>query len=190
MKNIQVLIFSLFLWIVSNAQQEKTYFENLSTNGIVPYDEMVLWCDSLFKSGINAIPFLIEDISREERVIIGLGSAHLSTFPSYYWEENFRGIRSAYFIELILANAMDKPKTNAEMSVEIQAFMKTMHNFYLYQNNVLLKNEDSILDYNDIQAVKHIYSEWWKKNRLNSPENLKALYKNRKILEGSIYYWK
>jgi hypothetical protein len=177
MKNKQALIVSLFLWIGCNAQQEKTYFENLSTNGIVPYDEMVLWCDSLFKLGINAIPLLIEDISREERVIIGLGSAHLSTFPSYYWEENFRGIRSAYFIELILATGMDERKSNAETSVEVQAFMKMMHNFYIYQNNILLKNDDNILDYNDIQVVKHIYSEWWEKNRFSSLENLKALYK-------------
>ena len=171
-------------------QEKVSYFENLSVNGPVPYNEMVQWCDSLSKLGEKAIPLLIEDISRDERIILGLGRAHLSSFPAYYWGKNYRGIRSAYFIEFLLSTGIDYRSSNMKMNDEVKAFVTKMHNYYVYQNNVLLKKHDSILDSNDIKRVKLIYEEWWDKNKSIPFDELKVISKNKPILQGSKYYWK
>ncbi len=186
------LISGFFFMTFIYGQNSKSYFEQLSTNPDV--NEMKSFTDSVYKLGKTAIPLLINDIDRKEKLFIGFGKRHLSTFPPVYWSDNYRGIRSAYFIDYILKRDSVYKHKNKSLSSMPEGEAKEMvlksHFYYLGNSNVIAKDDDNEpLTYEDMQIVKKIYERWWRANKHKPIDELRKEFWKKSILEGTPYHW-
>ena len=191
-KNICVLISMLFFMTFGYAQNGESYFEQLSSKP--DFKEVKSFADSVYELGKTAIPLLINDFARKEKVFIGLGKRHLSTFPLVYWRDNYRGIRSVYFIEYILKRdsiyKQNKESLNNMPEGEAKDMVLESYLYYLWNSNVIAKNvNDEPLTYENMQKVKKIYERWWRVNRHKSVDELRKEFCRKSILEGSPYHW-
>ena len=80
--------------------KQSVYFEQLPDN-FTPEDVQI-FADSIYNRAHEVIPLLINDIVRDEKILIGLGNPYSSNLASEYWNKSYRGVRSAYLIEFLL----------------------------------------------------------------------------------------
>ena len=198
-EKMKCLLFLVMLSIVSevgNAQNTCKYFEQLPERKISIDDKDIrAFADSVYIMGKEAIPLLINDIDRKEKLFIGFGKRHLSTFPPVYWSDNYRGIRSAYFIEYIMRRdsiykhnkkSLDKFMSDSEAKEMVLGNLF----YYLGNSNVIAKNDNNKpLTYEDMQKVKVIYERWWRANRHKSIDELRKESWRKPILRESPYHW-
>jgi hypothetical protein len=119
----------------------------------------------------KAIPFLIENIDRDETGFLGFNDPNESTL--YLINQNFVGLRSAYMLELLLSGENE---------------------FQIYKYGVIVKIVEGdiqmkSLTLNDMREIKKIYSLWWNANKNKSMDELKKNWKAQSILDGSRYTW-
>ncbi len=125
----------------------------------------MLASQKLLKAGKAAIPFLIAEIDRDEKVFY-TKRAKTSSFigPDVM---DYVGIATAYFIERILSGESEPYSVLA---------------IYSYRNQKL--------QYTDMQKIKTAYQNWWEWNKYKSLPQLTADWKqNKRPLTKSEYRW-
>lgn len=137
--------------------------------------------DSAFlRQGKDAIPFLIEAIDTKEKGFVGYQDINSSTIYLGLSTNNYVGIRAAYMIEYIIANSCETLQKNGSEQ--------------LYKKGTIVKveNEQPVMEpltYQDMVKLKKIYSEWWKKNRGKTLNELKEEWRIVKPLGDKKYTW-
>ena len=187
-----ILIFSVSSGIELNAQN---YFEQLPSN--LTDKDVRCFADSIHRMGKEAIPLLIADIDRKDKVKIGLGKPYWSNLHPTYFEENYRGIRSAYFIEFLLRGEHIS-KFNRDLRVKNKLtatnysknhFMYRVDYYYLRYNNIIVNKNSQKLNYKQMKAVKKIYEKWWKKNKHKSISELRNEFRGKGVLLDCPFKW-
>ena len=176
-------------------QRENSYLEQLRDN-FTP-DDIQIFADSIYDRAKEIIPLLINDIDRDEKVVIGLANPYSSNRAPESWNMSYRGVRSAYFIEFLLRaqsnvdNIQNFRKQNGlPILDDSENSWRNKTSFYfLWNDNVIIKEDFSPLNRRDMKAIKKIYERWWQENKNISIEELRDLYGKKTILEGSPYEW-
>ncbi len=192
-KHVVIIVLILSVSNLCRAQSTTRYFEQFYPANRVNQMQMKTFADSINRIGKEAIPLLIENIARSDKVKIGMAKPILSTLPVYYLKENYRGIRSAYFIEWMLwdknPQRYDYQSFYDKKNLTLGVLSRAIHEYYRYNLNLLVKNEDKQLDYEDILAVKSIYEKWWEENQDLSIQELRLKYTNDSIWAKTPYRW-
>lgn len=125
--------------------------------------------EKLFNAGKSAIPFLINQIDRNEKVVFGEKDDFQSSFLNLK-RFDYVGLWAIYLIEHIQKGSLNgKP----DRTIEI-IFYKHLH-----------------LEYADMKEMKALYQKWWDRNKFKSSAQLAKDWKNEKRpLSGAFYYWK
>ncbi len=193
-KGVTIVVLTLLVSSLSRAQSTTRYFEQFYPSDRVNQMQIKTFADSINRIGKEAISLLIEDIARTEKVKIGMIKPIVSSAPVYYLKENYRGIRSAYFIEWLLwdknPQSYDYESFYSEKNLKLGVLSRATIEYYRYDLNLMVKNEDKQLDYDDILVVKSIYEKWWKENKHLSIQELRLKYTNDSIWAKTPYSWK
>lgn len=190
-----LIVVQIFLFFSQGSAQSTTrYFEQFYPSDRVNQMQIKTFADSINSIGKEAIPLLIEDIARTDKVKIGMINPLVSSAPLYYLKENYRGIRSAYFIEWLLwdknPQSYDYESFYSEKNLKLGVLSRATFEYYRYDLNLMVKNEIKQLDYEDILAIKSIYEQWWQENKHLSIQDLRLKYTNDSIWSKTPYSWK
>lgn len=195
MKILRIFVLALFAFTtIKCCGQNRNEFivQFISRDRINPVDAKA-FADSLNTIGKDAIACLIDNIVRSEKVKIDLGKPMVSSFPTYYWKENYCGIRSAYFIEWLLwsknPQSYDYDSFYKEIGGEVPESFRIAIEYYKFKFNVLIKDGDKQLMHEDMLVIQSIYKKWWEKNKSLSLNELREKYENDPIWKETPYRW-
>jgi hypothetical protein len=141
----------------------------------------------LFRSGKEAIPFLIKGISCCDIVTNSL----VNPTGSLLTDNHLRicsGAYAAYVIEMILAiDHIDEKKYFMEKD-----FLFSEIEHYLYFNGFIVNAKNDCVSQNkkEMTTIAGFYKEWWEKNSQKTLEELKKDWKDGiRPLSGSGFRW-
>ncbi|QEM12130.1 hypothetical protein [Mucilaginibacter rubeus] len=125
--------------------------------------------EKLFNAGKSAVPFLIDKIDWNEKLVFGEKDDFQSSFANLK-RRDYVGLWAMYLIEHIQKGSLNgKPDETVEII------------FYKHLQ----------LEYTDMKEMKALYQKWWDRNKYKSPAQLAKEWKNdKRPLSGSFYYWK
>ncbi|TKG94389.1 hypothetical protein EYV94_14005 [Puteibacter caeruleilacunae] len=191
---VTVVFVMLGVIIAAKAQNTNKYLEDLSSRPSIK--EVHTLVDSLFTQGKAVIPLLIKEIDRPDKVFIGLGKPYSSTFAPDFWTDNYRGIRSAYFIEVLLRsnwvfeqNCRFRTEYKKEMNYPKDHNLYKVDFYYIGINNIIDRVDGKLLDHKDMVKIKKLYRKWWKTNKHLTMEEMQEQFGKQSILTDSPYQW-
>lgn len=134
--------------------------------------------------GLMAIPMLIQFIDLKQKSRVGFYNPSSSFFYEFS-QNNYKGIKAAYLIEYLLA-------IDSLGSGDID---KQINTSKIYGYGVIVRKNDSDpikkpLTYYDMKEIKKIYEDWWSRNKNNTLQQLRDVWKQKgSILTDSNYKW-
>ena len=135
----------------------------------------------LHDSGREAIPFLIEEISNEDSIVLFLGNPKSSQY-SRWGPSIYIGVLAAYLIDLII----ERDSINENEFFSSNLYLGDIKN-YLYWDGVIIRKDNmELITVRDLLCIQKIYRQWWSKNKRTS---FYILRKQKLPLEDTCYLW-
>lgn len=128
----------------------------------------------LKNEGLKIVPSLIKEIDKDETGAFG---------RCYTWESDlsnlfsYVGVRAAYMIEYLLYDSSEIYQKCERRSIA--------------KRDTSVNGVDFVLpELKDMRKLKQIYKNWWDTNKGETLQELQIKYKERRILDGSEFYWR
>lgn len=160
-----------FLMTLFSCNSDKPYEANIDklVDKNNHYDSLLL--RELKREGLKIVPSLIKVIDKEGNGFFGL---------CYSWESDYSslisyvGVRAAYMIEYLLYDSVEIRQKCGRRSI--------VKRDTTYGINIMPELED-------MSKLKQIYKNWWDTNKGKTLLELQEIYKERRILDSSRFYW-
>ena len=157
--------------------------EQLAPGSLVGYKRyQAIFC--LHSLGKEAIPVLIENISREEPTYVSLVNP-LTSDRRGATRNMFLGEVAAYIVELILARA----NLTVDRISDFKHWELGSYKNYIYGIGLIVNaHTKKAIGSEELGEIQRIYAEWWNKNKEKSIDELRLWWKGNSILGEK--YWK
>jgi hypothetical protein len=141
---------------------------------------------SLYSSGIEAIPRLIDEVSSSRRVSVILSDPKSSNIEGPLW--TYCGVVAAYLIETLLSRsdlALEPlPQPEGDLFLGINS------DDYVYTRGIIRKKNGALPGRGDLRKIHDIYWRWWQSHRTKTLADIRRELGNElRPLTGSEYHW-